>query len=52
MVSPGGTAVLLEPSLQDIDELPSPEPLSPVPSEDSVIQQTSGLTPEATVSET
>lgn len=48
VVSPAGTAVLLETTFQDVDKLPLPEPLSPVPSDDSVVQQTSGLTPEAT----
>lgn len=43
VVSPAGTAVLLETTLQDVDKLPLPEPLSPVPSDDSIVQQTSGL---------
>ncbi len=43
---------LLETSLQDVEELPLTEPVSPAPSEDSVVQQTTGITPEATVSET
>ncbi len=51
VVAPAGTAVGLETSLLDV-ELPLPEPVSPAPSEDSVVQQTTGITPEATVSET
>ncbi len=52
VVAPAGTAMELETSLQDVEELPLTEPVSPAPSEDSVVQQTTGITPEATVSET
>lgn len=50
MVMPAGTAVGLETSLEDVEEMPLPEPVSPAPSEDSVVQQTTGITPEATIS--
>ncbi|KAL0151831.1 hypothetical protein M9458_052832 [Cirrhinus mrigala] len=52
VVSPAGTAVGLESSLQDVTELPLPESISPAPSGDSVGQPTSGTTTEVTVSET
>lgn len=51
VVAPAGTDVELETSLQDVEELPLTEPVSPAPSEDNVVQQTTGITPEATVSE-
>ncbi|KAI2645108.1 hypothetical protein H4Q32_029747 [Labeo rohita] len=52
VVSPAGTSVGLESSLQDVTELPLPESVSPAPSGDCVGQPTSGTTTEVTVSET
>ncbi|RXN38335.1 putative protein K02A2.6-like protein [Labeo rohita] len=52
VVSPAGTAVGLESSLQDVTELPLTESVSPAPSGDCVGQPTSETTTEVTVSET